>query len=30
LTPHALHPEVRRYLSTRDETYVLDCLERVK
>ena len=30
LTPHALHPEVRRYLSTHDETYVLDCLERVK
>ena len=30
LTPHALHPEVRRYLRTHDETYVLDCLERVK
>lgn len=30
LTPHALHPEVRRYLSTRDETYALDCLERVR
>jgi hypothetical protein len=30
LTPHSLHPEVRRYLSTHDETYVLDCLERVK
>lgn len=30
LTPHALHPEVRRYLSNHDETYVLDCLERVK
>lgn len=30
LTPQGLHPEVRRYLSTRDETYVLDCLERVK
>ncbi len=30
LTPHSLHPEVRRYLSTHDETYVLDCMERVK
>lgn len=30
LTPHSLHPEVRRYLSNHDETYVLDCLERVK
>lgn len=30
LTPHALHPVVRRYLSTHDEAYVLDCLERVK
>ncbi len=30
LTPHALHPDVRRYLRTRDESYALDCLERVK
>ena len=30
LTPHALHPEVQRYLSNHDETYVLDCLERVR
>lgn len=30
LTPHSLHPEVRRYLSTHEETYVLDCLERLK
>jgi hypothetical protein len=28
LTPQSLHPDVRRYLSTHDETYVLDCLER--
>lgn len=30
LTPRSLHPDVRRYLSTHDETYVLDCLERVR
>jgi hypothetical protein len=30
LTPPFLHPEVRRYLRNHDETYVLDCLERVK
>ncbi len=30
LTPQSLHPEVRRYLNDHDETYVLDCLERVK
>lgn len=30
LTPQSLHPDVRRYLSTRKETYVLDCLERVR
>lgn len=30
LTPHSLHPEVRRYLSAHDETYALDCLERVR
>ena len=28
LTPPALHPEVRRYLSQQHETYVLKCLER--
>ena len=30
LTPQSLHPDVRRYLSTHHETYVLDCLERVR
>jgi hypothetical protein len=30
LTPHSLHPDVRRYLSTHDETYALNCLERVR
>ena len=30
LTPQSIHPDVRRYLSTRHETYVLDCLERVR
>lgn len=30
LTPQSLHPDVRRYLSVNDETYVLDCLERVR
>lgn len=30
LTPQSLHPDVRRYLSTHDEHYVLDCLERVR
>jgi len=30
LTPQSLHPDVRRYLSTRNETYVLDCLERAQ
>ncbi|MDN2702028.1 DUF1819 family protein [Janthinobacterium sp. SUN100] len=30
LTPQSLHPDVRRYLSAHDETYVLDCLERVR
>jgi Putative inner membrane protein (DUF1819) len=28
LTPRALHPDVRRYLHERHETYALDCLER--
>jgi hypothetical protein len=28
LTPRSLHPDVRRYLNTHNETYVLDCLER--
>lgn len=30
LTPKSLHPDVRRYLHAHDETYVLDCLERLK
>ena len=30
LSPRSLHPEVRRYLSDRHETYVLDCLERAQ
>lgn len=30
LTPKSLHPDVRRYLHTHNETYVLDCLERLK
>lgn len=30
LTPQSLHPDVRRYLSAHNETYVLDCLERVR
>jgi hypothetical protein len=30
LTPQSLHPEVRRYLHNHHETYVLDCLERLK
>lgn len=30
LTPQSLHPDVRRYLSANGETYVLDCLERVR
>ncbi|TAG33462.1 MAG: DUF1819 family protein [Polaromonas sp.] len=30
LTPPSLHPDVRRYLSAHDETYVLDCLERTR
>jgi hypothetical protein len=30
LTPQSLHPDVRRYLSGRDETYVLECLERAQ
>lgn len=28
LTPRSLHPDVRRYLKQRSETYVLECLER--
>jgi hypothetical protein len=28
LTPRSLHPDVRRYLQQRNETYVLECLER--
>jgi len=30
LSPRSLHPDVRRYLLDRQETYVLDCLERAK
>ena len=30
LSPRSLHPDVRRYLTDRHETYVLDCLERAK
>lgn len=30
LTPQSLHPDVRRYLRAHDESYALDCLERVK
>ena len=28
LTPRSLHPDVRRYLAARNETYVIECLER--
>lgn len=30
LTPPSLHPDVRRYLRAHDETYILDCLERLR
>lgn len=30
LTPRSLHPDVRRYLLERDETYALECLERAQ
>jgi hypothetical protein len=30
LSPRALHPVVRRYLHDRNESYALDCLERLK
>lgn len=30
LSPRSLHPTVRQYLSARDETYVLNCLERTQ
>jgi DNA primase len=30
LTPQSLHPDVRRYLISRDETYALACLERAR
>lgn len=30
LTPQSLHPDVRRYLNTRGESYVLECLERAR
>lgn len=28
LTPRSLHPDVRLYLAARNETYVIECLER--
>ena len=30
LTPPPLHPDVRRYLQDRHESYALDCLERAR
>lgn len=30
LTPQSLHPDVRRYLSTHNENYVFDCLDRLR
>lgn len=30
LTPRSLHPDVRRYLSERQESNVLECLERAQ
>lgn len=30
LSPRSLHPDVRRYLRSRDESYVLECLERTQ
>ena len=30
LSPRSVHPDVRRYLLTRDEFYVLECLERTQ
>jgi hypothetical protein len=30
ISPRALHPVVKKYLLDRDETYVVDCLERLK
>ena len=30
LTPRDLHPLVRQYLTSRNENFVLDCLERTK
>ena len=30
LTPQSLHPDVRQYLSTHNENYVLECLERMR
>lgn len=30
LSPRSLHPSVRRYLLTRNEIYILDCLERAQ
>lgn len=30
LSPRSLHPDVRRYLRSRDESYVLECMERTQ
>ncbi len=30
LTPRSLHPVVRKYLKDRKESYVLECLERIR
>lgn len=30
LSPRSLHPDVRRYLRSHDESYVIECLERAQ
>ena len=30
LSPRSLHPDVRRYLRSHDESYVIECLERTQ
>lgn len=30
LSPRSLHPDVRQYLRSRDESYVIECLERAQ
>lgn len=30
LSPRSLHPDVRRYLRSHDESYVLECMERTQ